>query len=64
MFNNEQLKVISGIFSGLGQVSIASIVLPLVFPSFSYSEVNAVTPGSVLSVLFWTLSILSVKNIQ
>lgn len=64
MFSHEQLKAISGIMAGLGQVCIASAVVPFIVPSFMPNAMPTIVAGSLLAILFWTMSITSVKSIS
>ena len=61
--SREQIKTLSEILADLGQVSIASVVIPFVIPTFSKDAIMTIIIGTLLALLFWTLSILLVKNI-
>jgi hypothetical protein len=59
--SNDQIRKISDIFSDLGIVSIASLVLPA---TFNQPQFSAILGGIALAVTFWTISywLLSLKN--
>lgn len=62
MFSSEQLKAISAILKDLGQVCIASAVVPFVIPHFISGTASIIFVGALLAILFWTLSIITVKS--
>lgn len=64
MLSIEQLKAIAGILSDLGQICIASVVIPFVFPSFAEDALPTIVLGLLLAIFFWTLSILSVRSLN
>jgi hypothetical protein len=61
-FDREQLKVLADILENIGNISLASVVLPYVIPHVQRSEVMTIIGGLVVACLFWTLSVLLVKN--
>ena len=62
MLSSEQIKTLSAILADLGQVSIASVVIPFVIPTFSENALATIISGTLVAILLWTLSILFVKN--
>ena len=62
IFSSVQLKTISEIFSDIGQVCIASMVIPFIIPGFEKDQIATIILGTSLALLFWTLSILLVKK--
>ena len=63
MLNYEQIRVLSRILSDLGQLSVASAVVPFVVPKFAPDSVLTVFSGFLFATFFWLLSILSAKSI-
>lgn len=56
----EKMKVISGILANLGQVCIASMVVP--FAIGNTQSASAFIVGSLLAILFWSASVAFIKN--
>ena len=63
MLSSEQIKTTSSILGDLGQVAIASAVVPFVIPDFRPEAMATIMFGSLLALLFWVLSILAVKSL-
>ena len=64
MLSKEQIRVVSNILLDLGQISVASVVLPFVVPDFHDDAWPTIVSGSLLASLFWFLSILSAKKAE
>lgn len=64
MLNYEQTRVLPRILSDLGQLSVASAVVPFVVPKFAPDSILTVISGFLFATFFWLLSILSAKFIQ
>jgi hypothetical protein len=58
----ERIKVISGIFSNLGQIFFASSVIPFLFPVTAPAKIPAALLGLVIALACWIFSILLVKE--
>lgn len=56
----EKLKIVSGILSNLGQICVASLVVP--FFVGSENNLSVFVFGSLLAILFWSLGIAFVKE--
>ena len=56
----EKLKVVSGILSNLGQICVASLVVP--FFINAKNNFSVFVFGSLLAILFWSLGIAFVKE--
>lgn len=56
----EKRKVISGILANLGQVCIASMVVP--FAVGNLENISTLIAGSLLAMLFWSLSVAFVNE--
>jgi len=63
MLSPAQIKNISAIAADLGQVCIASAVVPFVVPQFAPEAVTTIISGLLFAVIFWILSIVFVKNL-
>ena len=61
-FDRDQLKVLTDILTNVGNISLASLVLPYIVPHVERSEIMTIVGGLVVACLFWTLSILLAKN--
>ena len=63
MLSSEQIKTASSILADLGQVAIASAVVPFLIPDFRPEAMATIMFGSLLAFLFWTLSIFAVQSL-
>ena len=61
--SNEQIKGIAEISRDIGQVSLASIVIPAFIPGFEGSNFPLIVSGAILMLGMWATSITLVKNI-
>ena len=64
LLTDEQLRIIADILANLGHISLGSVALPYLIPSVSSGAIQGTILGSLLSLFFWSLSILSVKRIH
>ena len=62
--NNEQLKVVSDIGVNLGNISLASIALPFLVPIVSRGALVALVGGGLATILFWSFSVVVIKDID
>ena len=60
-FNNPQLKALSGICADIGQVLLASAVVPFIF-GFDKISPPVLTSGLGGTLVFWLLSIILLKG--
>ncbi len=63
MFTREQYKTISGILADLGQVCVASAVVPFVIPHFSPDAMASIIGGFMFAIFFFGSSVALVKNL-
>ena len=62
MPDRRQLKVISEICVGLGHISVASIVIPFLFPPFGNQNISSAILGLLIALIFWSVSVLLIKE--
>ncbi|MEK7542479.1 MAG: hypothetical protein AAB524_02155 [Patescibacteria group bacterium] len=61
--SHPQIKAISEISRDIGQVCLASVVIPFLVPQFSPDRVAAIIVGLSIAFGAWIMSIHLVKNI-
>ncbi len=61
---DEQRKVVSDILVNLGNISLASVALPFLVPMTSVGALPAAILGTLLALLFWSLSVVVVKDLD
>lgn len=61
--SDEQVRGISEIFRDIGQVSLASIVIPAFIPGFEQNSIPLIVSGALFMIGMWAVSISLVKNI-
>jgi hypothetical protein len=55
---SEQIKVVSGIFSSLGHIFFASIVIPFIGLSEMPENISLILFGVLVAMSLWTISIV------
>ncbi len=63
VFSSEQLKAISSILADLGQVRVASAVIPFVVPHFRPDATVSMIGGFIFAIFFFWSSVNSVKHL-
>jgi len=63
-FKESQLKVLSDVCRDVGQVSLASAVVPPLISGLDRELLRVVTLGVAVSLVFWLLSILLVRRVK
>jgi len=61
--SDEQIKGIAEISRDIGQVSVASIVIPFLVTGFSPERIPLVLSGAALAIFAWSISIVFLKNL-
>lgn len=59
-FGAEKMKVVSGILANLGQVCVASLVVP--FVTGNVERIPVLAAGLFLATLFWSLSVAFIRE--
>lgn len=57
---DEKMKVISGILANLGQICIASLVIPFAIGNTQNTPTFII--GSLLAMLFWSASVAFIRD--
>ena len=55
--SDDQIKAVSEICRDIGQVCLASGVVPFIFPTFIPERTTSVFTALILAVIFWSISI-------
>jgi len=61
--SDEQTRAVSEIFRDIGQVSLASVVIPTFVPGFEQSSIALMVSGAIFMVGMWFISIFLVKDL-
>ena len=62
--SDEQIKGISEISRDIGQVCLASGVVPFIFPAFAPERTLSMLAGLILAFIFWGISINFLKRLS
>ena len=62
--SSEQIRIVARILADLGQISTASVVVPFLIPTFASEAITTIISGILMALVFWSLSVLSVKGLQ
>jgi hypothetical protein len=61
---DSQLKALSGIAADIGQVCLASMVMPFVVPILDRSGFWMLVSGLILAFIFWFFSVWVVRSVD
>jgi hypothetical protein len=60
---DRQIEMLAEIAKDIGQISLASSVIPFIFPDFMPEKIMTMWGGLMVAFLFWGSSIMLIKKV-